>query len=60
MEEYETPKDLWKKEKARYEVYDEYGEIRTIEVHWYQHPDIGRVEEKVKTKNGYVYVDEWY
>ena len=49
----------WQKEKARFEVYDEYGEIRTVELHWYQHPDVGKVEYKVKTKGGYVYVDEW-
>ena len=49
----------WQKEKARFEVYDEYGEIRTVELHWYQHPDIGKVEYKVKSKGGRVYVDEW-
>ena len=47
-------------EKAIYKVYDEYGEIREVEIHWYQHPDVGRVEEKVKAKNGHVYIDEWY
>ena len=42
-----------------HEAYDEYGEIRKIELHWYQHDDVGKVEYKVKTKGGYVYVDEW-
>ncbi len=49
----------WQKEKAQFEVYDERGEIRQVELHWYQHQDIGKVEYKVKTKGGYVYVDEW-
>ncbi|MBQ9428609.1 MAG: hypothetical protein IJU41_03585 [Clostridia bacterium] len=49
----------WQKEKARYEVYDENGNIRVVELHWYQHPDIGRVEYKVKTKGGYYYIDDW-
>lgn len=49
----------WQKEKAVYEVYDDYGNIRKIELHWYQHKDIGKVEYKVKTKGGYVYLDEW-
>ena len=49
----------WHKEKARFQVYDEYGEIREVELHWYQHPDIGKVEYKVKSRGGYVYVDEW-
>ena len=49
----------WQKEKAIYEVYDDSGEIRKVELHWYQHEDIGKVEYKVKTKGGYVYIDEW-
>ncbi len=49
----------WRKEKAIYEVYDENGEIRNIEIHWYEHKDIGKVEYKVKTRGGYVYIDEW-
>lgn len=59
VHQYKCSADRWQKEKARYEVYDEYGEIRTVELHWYQHPDTGKVEYKVKTKGGYVYVDEW-
>ncbi len=49
----------WHKEKARYQVFDEYGAIREVELHWYQHEDVGRIEYKVKTKGGYIYVDEW-
>lgn len=50
----------WSKEKARYEAYDQYGEIRTVEIHWYRHDNVGRVEEKAKTDRfGHVYVDEW-
>lgn len=56
---YNADAEHWRKEKAWFQVYDEYGEIREVELHWYQHPDIGKVEYKVKTRGGYVYVDEW-
>lgn len=59
VEKYNAPADGWQKEKARYKVYDADGDEREIEVHWYQHQDVGRVEYKIKTKNGKVYVDEW-
>lgn len=59
VEYYNCDAERWQKEKAQYEVYDEYGEIRIVELHWYKHPDIGDVEHKVKTKGGYVYVDDW-
>ncbi len=51
--------EKWQKEKARYQVYDEYGEIREVELHWYQHEEVGRIEYKVKTKGGTMFVDEW-
>lgn len=51
--------EKWQKEKARYWTFDEYGEERQVELHWYQHPDIGKVEYKVKVKKGRMYVDEW-
>ena len=57
--DYNCNAEGWQKEKAIYEAYDEYGEIRQVELHWYQHSDIGKVEYKVKTKGGYVYIDEW-
>ena len=50
----------WKKEKAQFEVYDLDGNIRTVEIHWYSHEDIGRVEFKRKYNGGRFYVDEWY
>ena len=56
---YNAPAQGWQKEKARYQVYDEFGEIRVVELHWYQHDEVGRVEYKLKTKGGGVYVDEW-
>lgn len=57
---YNTPDaEKWQKEKARYWVYDQYGEERLVELHWYQHPDVGKVEHKIKTKGGRMYVDEW-
>ena len=42
----------WKHEKAFYQVYDEYGEIRQVSVHWFEHPDVGRVEDKIKVLHG--------
>lgn len=60
MHEYNAPIDKWQKEKARYWVYDTDSEERQIELHWYQHQDVGKVEYKVKLgPNGEVYVDEW-
>ena len=55
----ESESHLWQKDKMRYEVYDEYGEIRIIEVHFYKHPNVGRVEDKVKTQSNTPFVDEW-
>ena len=50
----------WRKEKAYYEVYDEYGEVRQIEVHWYQREGTAKHEnEKVKLRGGKMYLDEW-
>ena len=59
VDTYNCNAEGWQKEKAIFEVYDTYGEIRKVELHWYQHSDIGRVEYKVKTRGGYVYLDEW-
>ena len=59
VDTYNCPADGWRKEKAIYEVYDDTGNVREIELHWYQHEDIGKVEYKVKTKGGYIFVDEW-
>ena len=56
---YNAPAEGWQKEKARYWVYDASGEQRQVELHWYQHEDVGKVEFKVKLKdNGGVYVDD--
>ena len=49
----------WKHEKAFYEVYDEYGDIRQISVHWQEAPGCGRHEEFVKLYNGKMYRDEY-
>lgn len=50
VDEYNCDASGWKKDKARYEAYDEYGVIRQVELHWYHHEDIGKVEYKLKTK----------
>ena len=50
----------WSKRKARYQVYDEYEEIREIEIHYYQHEKVGKCEDKIKTDEfGNYFVDEW-
>lgn len=59
VEEYNCSAEGWQKEKAIYEVYDEYSNIRQVELHWYQHPDIGKVEYKVKMRGESFYCDEW-
>lgn len=48
----------WTKEKGFGYVNDEYGEERKVELHWYQHPDIGKVEMKIKyLPGGELYID---
>ncbi|MCH3972101.1 MAG: phage portal protein [Oscillospiraceae bacterium] len=60
VNDYNCDAEGWQKEKARYQVYDEYSEIREVELHWYQHYDIGRVEYKIKlNERDEMYVDEW-
>lgn len=57
---YNASPERWQKEKARYWVYDSYSEERQVELHWYQHPDVGKVEHKIKFgDNGEEYVDDW-
>ena len=58
METYGGSPGEWTKEKAFYRVYDEYGEERTAEIHWYAEPSVGRVEDKVKLHEGRVYLDD--
>lgn len=58
--EYDAYASGWQKEKARYQVYDEYEEMREVELHWYQHENVGKVEYKVKLDDfDHVFVDEW-
>jgi hypothetical protein len=48
----------WTKEKGFGFVEDEYGEIRKVELHWYQEPSVGKVEMKMKERNGEIYIDD--
>ena len=48
--------DEWTKEKGFGYVLDEYGEERQVELHWYQNPEAGKVEMKIKPSVG----GEWY
>ena len=48
----------WTKEKGFGFVEDEYGDIRKVELHWYQEPSVGRVEMKIKERNGELYIDD--
>lgn len=48
----------WTKEKGFGYIEDEYGEIRRVELHWYQAPGIGKVEMKLKYRDGRVYLDD--
>ncbi len=49
----------WKREKAFYWVYDEYGEERQVSIHWFEAPGCGRQEEFIKLYNGKMYRDEY-
>lgn len=48
----------WTKEKGYGYIEDEYSEIRQVEIHWYQEPSVGRVEMKLKYRDGRLYLDE--
>lgn len=48
----------WTKEKGFGYVEDEYGEIHRVELHWYQEPSVGKVEMKLKYRDGRVYLDD--
>ena len=48
----------WIKEKGYGYIEDEYGDVRPVELHWYQEPTAGRVEMKLKYRDGRVYLDE--
>ena len=49
----------WTKEKGFGYVYDEYGDKRRVELHWYQSPSNGRVEMKIKVQpGGEIYLDD--
>ena len=48
----------WTKEKGFGVVVDEYGEFRNVELHWYQEPSVGKVEMKIKVKDGRWYFDD--
>jgi len=48
----------WTKEKGFGYIEDEYGELRLVELHWYQAPGIGKVEMKIKVRDGRIYVDD--
>lgn len=48
----------WTKEKGFGYIEDEYGEIHRVELHWYQAPGVGRVEMKLKYRDGRAYLDD--
>lgn len=48
----------WTKEKGYGYIEDEYGEVRQVEIHWYQEPSVGKVEMKLKYRDGRLYLDE--
>lgn len=48
----------WQKVKGFGYVLDEYGEERRVELHWYENPEVGKVEMKIKERNGEIYIDD--
>lgn len=59
LEKYGGDEANWTKEKGFGFVHDEYGDVRKVELHWYQHPSIGKVEMKIKAgPGGELYIDE--
>lgn len=59
VDDYHAPESGWKKDKAVYQAYDDNNDIREVEVHWYYHDLVGKVEPKIKVKGGCMYKDEW-
>lgn len=54
-----TKAEDWTKEKGYGYVYDEFGEARYAELHWYQNPIEGKVEMKIKVQpGGGLYLDD--
>lgn len=58
IDKYGGDRVKWTKEKGFGLVEDEYGELRRVELHWYQEPDVGKVEMKIKVKDGRWYLDD--
>lgn len=58
LDKYGGDEVQWTKEKGFGYIEDEYGEIHQVELHWYQEPSIGKVEMKLKYREGKVYLDE--
>lgn len=49
----------WTKEKGYGYVEDKYGELRQVELHWYQEPSVGKVKMKIKVQpDGRIYLDK--
>ena len=48
----------WTKEKGFGFVADDFGEARMVELHWYQEPTVGKVEMKIKERDGRIYIDD--
>ncbi|MEE1356921.1 MAG: hypothetical protein UHG68_05070 [Clostridia bacterium] len=49
----------WVKVKGIGSLYDEYGEERKAELHWYENPTVsGKVDMKLKPRNGALYIDD--
>ena len=49
----------WVKVKGIGSLYDEYGEERKAELHWYENPTVsGKVDLKLKPRNGALYIDD--
>lgn len=48
----------WQKVKGFGYIYDEYGEERKVELHWYENPECGKVEMKIKVRGGEIYIDD--
>ena len=48
----------WTKEKGFGYINDEHGELHRVELHWYQEPTVGKVEMKIKDRDGEIYIDD--
>ena len=59
LDEYHGDMLEWKKMKGLGYIEDAYGELKRVELHWYEEPTVGKVEVNIKIqRDGTIYVEK--